>query len=227
MATLSTLRHIAYDVLRSLNQNYSDAEINLPQVIYWIMIHADRLKKVYMEMMDFDSGAYVNSFPIVVLVDPLNGRNYFGLPVSIYDYREERGIEFITYRPELDPNNPVFTSVQFTRTTIPATRRLYMRDDEKPTPANPYFYRLADRIYLLGVEQINLLEIEAGLRTSFEPVDSLLDIDEPFDFPQELIPQLKKEILAMGLFVIKTPQEFNIEVMENALQVITPKDIPA
>jgi len=191
------------------------------------MVHADRLKKVYMETIVSDSGAYVNTFPIDVAVDPLNGRNYFVLPVSIYDYNEERGIEFITYKPELDPNNPVFTSVLFTRTTIPAMRRLYMRDDERPTPANPYFYRLADRIYLLGVEQINILEVESGLKTAFEPVDTTLDIDAAFDFPQELIPQLKKEILAMGLFVLKTPQEFNFEMLENAIQFITPKDIPA
>lgn len=226
MATQATLRYIASDILRSLQQNYDSAEIALPQVIYWIMIHADRLKKMYLGQANYDSGAFVNSFLVDVAVDPDNGRNYFVLPVSIYDFDQERGIEYITYSPGIDSNTPVFTSVQFTRTTIPKSSRLYMREDETPSPSNPFFYRISDRIYFLGVEQIDILEAEVGLKTSFQPVNSALDIDVVFDFPQELLPQLKRELLAMGLFVLKTPKEFNMTMLENRFDVVTLKDLP-
>ena len=56
-----------------------------------------------------------------------------------------------------------FWPVKFTRTSPTKMQRLYFRDEETPSPDNPYFYRLNDRIYLLGVEQINITEVEVGL----------------------------------------------------------------
>jgi hypothetical protein len=101
-----------------------------------------------------------------------------------------------------------------------------MREDETPSPSNPFFYRISDRIYFLGVEQIDILEAEVGLKTAFQPVDNTLDIDTVFDFPQELLPQLKRELMAMGLFVLKTPKEFNMSMLENRFDVVTLKDLP-
>jgi len=226
MATQATLRHIVFDILRTVKENHPDAAVTVAQCAYWVIVRADRLRKVHIGQMS--SGAFLSTFlDLETLVDPDTGRNYFVLPAAIYDFDDDKGIEYITYQAQIDLNDPVFTSTQFTRTTIPRTRRLYMSEDERPTPSNPYFYRSGDRIYFLGVEQIDLLKVEVGLFTTLLPVDATLDLDEVFDFPSELLPQLKAEIVAMGLFIVKLPKEYDVEVRGNAINVITAKDIQA
>jgi len=200
-----TLRYVVYDILGDLKQIYKDAIISPFKTAYWVLVHADRLKKLHIEKRD--SGAFVVPFDMDVVVDPGNGRNYFELPENIYDMDKDRAIEYITYPPSFDSDYPMFAGVTFTRVNVSEVRRLYFREDEKPSPANPYFYRLQDRIYLLGVEQINLTSVESGLFTTFSPAASDLSLDAEFDFPQDLIPQLKIQILNMGRFVLTIPRD--------------------
>jgi len=222
--TQATLRYIVFDALRSIRETHPDANVTIAQAAYWTIVHGDRLRKIHIGQAD--SGAHLVTFKdVAVLVDPDLGRNYFILPAAIYDFDDDKGIDYITYRPEIDRNDPVFTSVQFTRTNIPASRRLYMNEDERPKPSDPYFYRVSDRIYLLGCEQINLLFVEAGLYTTLLPVDTSLDLDAVFDFPPELLPQLKAEVVGLGLFIAKLPEEFDVAVKENAINIVTAKDI--
>jgi hypothetical protein len=202
----STLRYIAYDILETLKQTYDDAEITLAQAVYWVMVHADKLKKAHIGKNP--GGAYLTIFEgVAVEVDPVNGRNYMVLPENIYDYDFDRGIAYIAYPAAVDPDYPAFAGTQFSRTTIQEARRLYFRDDEKPSPSNPFMYRVGDRVYFLGTEQIHFREAEVGLYASFNPTDTALDIDAPFDFPQDLLPVLKGEVLKMGLFMRQMPKD--------------------
>ena len=95
----------------------------------------------------------------------------------------------------------------FTRTSPSKAARLYFREDEKPLPSNPYFYRVGDRLYFLGTETLNLSSVELGLKTSFDPTDVNMDIDQDFEFPQDLLPLLKRQILDMGRFVLQVPED--------------------
>lgn len=201
----ATIRMVVFDLLNDLKQVYDDAQLTPFKVYYWVMIHADRLKKQHIEKMD--SGAYVTKFDVTVEVDPDTGRNYFELPAAIYDFDQDDGIDYITYPPEWDRSLPMFVSTGFTRTTPAKAARLYYRETEKPTPANPYFYRQNDRIYLLGTEQINILSVEVGLKVAMAPADPNVDIDQPFEFPQDLLPILKRQILDMGRFVLMIPKD--------------------
>lgn len=224
MASTATLRHIVFDALRMVKENHPAASVTVAQVAYWVITHADRLRAAHIGQAS--SGAFLNTFlDITVLVDPNSGRNYFVLPQSIYSFPGDQGIEYISYMAALDGEDPTFTSVQFTRTTPAESRRLYMSEDERPTPANPYFYRSGANIYFLGCEQINLLTVEAGLFTNLQPVDSLLDLDAVFDFPQELVPILKAEVVALGLFVAKIPKEYDVEIKRGSINILTNKDI--
>lgn len=200
-----TIRHVVYDILNDLQQIYDDASLTPFKVYYWVCIHADRLKKQHMAKID--SGAYVSPFHLAVAVDNVTGRNYFVLPSAIYDFDEDDGIDYITYAPGIDLSLPMFAGVTFTRTTPSKAARLYFREEEQPSPSNPYFYRLSERIYLLGVEQINITAVEAGLKTSFNPVDPTLDIDSEFQFPSDLLPLLKRQLLDMGRFVLNIPSD--------------------
>jgi len=201
----ATIRMVVYDLLGDLKQVYDDADLTPFKVYFWVMTFADRLRKQHIEKID--SGAYVERFDVTTYIDTTTGRNYFTLPAAIYDFDQDGGIAFITYPPKWDLSLPMFSSVTFTRTTPGKAARLYFREDERPTPANPYFYRLNDRIYLLGVEEINLTSVEAGLKTTLDPNDLTVDIDLAFDFPQDLIPILKRQILDIGRFVLQIPTD--------------------
>jgi hypothetical protein len=169
-------------------------------------IVGDKLKRQH--VAKYDSGAYVTRFDnIVVAVDPITGRNYFTLPASIYDSDSDGAIDYVIYPPEVDLSLPTFASSNFTRTSVAKAQRLYFREDEKPSPSNPYFYRQGDRIYLLGVEEINLTKVEVGLKVSFGPADLTVDIDQPWDFPVHLLSILKMEVMNLGRFVLQVPQD--------------------
>jgi hypothetical protein len=215
----ATIRMVIYDILGDLKQTYVDAALSPFKVYYWVCIFADRLRKLHVQKID--SGAYVSRFDNVpVRVDGVTGRNYVELPAAIYDFNADGGIAYIsyppsygsttlspttTYPPTVNPNSPPFTNISFTRTTPAKSARLYFRDEERPSVSNPYFYRLKERVYLLGVESINLTYVEMGLQLSLAPADLTVDIDKPFDFPQDLLGQLKYQILSLGRFVMQIP----------------------
>ena len=202
----ATIRMVVFDLLSDFKQIYDDAELTPFKVYYWTMIFADRLRAQHVEKRD--SGAYTYRFNNVsVLVDSTTGRNYFELPGPIYDFDKDSGIDYVSYPPEMDLSMPMWASVIFTRTTVANVMRLYFRDEEKPSPANPYFYRQNKYVYLLGVEQINLNKVEIGLKTTLEPASLTADINQPFDFPQDLIPILKRQLLDIGRFVMQIPSD--------------------
>jgi hypothetical protein len=192
----TTIRMVVFDLLGDLKQVYSEASLSPYKIFYWTMVHADRLRKLHVQKID-----------VVVSVDSATGRNYFELPAAIYDFDGDDGIDYLTYPPGMNLSLPMFSSITFTRTTPGKAGRLYFRSEEKPSPSNVYFYRQNKYIYLLGVEEINLTKIEAGLKTSLAPASLTVDIDQPFDFPQDLIPQLKRQILDMGRFVMQIPAD--------------------
>lgn len=196
-----TYRYLVYDILTMLHENYPDTEFTIVQVVYWLRVVADRIIAESMQQYKFPR--YLTIFDDVeVKVDPVKGRNYFVIPANIY----ENGIEYITYQAQLDSDDPVFTSVQFTPTTISKSRRLYYKQDEKPSPSNPYWYASEDRIYLLGVEQIDITKVEIGIYTTFNPIDfSNISLDDEFNFPNELVPLLIREVLSLGLFLKQIP----------------------
>lgn len=201
-----TIRFVLYDLLNDLKQTVDDSQLTPFRVYFWMCVVGDKLKRQH--IVKYDSGAYVTRFDnIPVEVDPITGRNYFTLPAAIYDMDVDGAIDYVIYPPEIDLSLPTFASGNFVRTSIVKAQRLYFRADEKPSPANPYFYRQGDRVYLLGVEEINLTKIEVGLKISFAPADLTIDIDQPWDFPTHLISILKREILDLGRFVLSVPQD--------------------
>jgi hypothetical protein len=211
-----TGRHILYDILGDLRQIYDDADLSPYRVYYWICVFADRLKRQHIAKIS--SGAFVTRFDNVpVLVDPVNGRHYITIPNVIYDMDEDKSINYITYSDEwylmssttIAPDYiPEFADVTFTRTTPAESARLYFRSDEEPAPANPYFYRQGDRLYFLGTEDLaGFSSVEIGLNVAFDPTDLSLDLDAPFEFPQDLIPVLKRQIFDLGRFILMVPSD--------------------
>jgi len=216
----ATLRFVVYDLLGDFKQLYDDADISPFKMTYWVLVHADRLRKQHIEK--HDASAYLQRFDVPVRVNPTTGRNYFELPVGIYDMPNDAAIKYITYAPEIDLHVPVLGSVVFTRTTPTKARRLYFREDERPSPSNPYFYRENKYVILLGIEQLNITTLETGLIGNLNPADVDMDIDQPFDFPQDLIPVLKRQVLDMGRFVLMLPKDLTNDGTASGI-----KDVPS
>lgn len=201
----ATYRHVVYDLLRDFKQRYSQASISEYQMLYWVMVHADRLRKQHIQKID--SGEYLVIYPSVAVTTDASDHKYFDLPARIYDYDLDKGISYISFIQGSGESSPAFTTQTFGRTTPAQAQRLSFREEETPSSDNPYFYRVGDEIHLLGVEDITLEYVEIGIYQSLNPADLNLDIDQPFDFPQDLIPVLKRQVLDLGLFVLNVPAD--------------------
>lgn len=212
---MRTLRQVVDDIEVDLKQTYDDRTIGKTQIAFWTLMVGDRLKSQHISKRR--SGAFLHTFsnvPIQVYQnneDPNKHKNrkFIILPKNIYDYDRDAGIEYISYNDcDEDCKNsaPLFTEVRFTRTSPAEAKRLYMDKYEKPDRSNPYFYRVRDHIYFLGIECVEVSCIEIGLYATFDPVTKI-ELDEPFDFPQELDYVLKKQVLDMGRWILMIPEE--------------------
>ena len=210
------LRFVVDDISKDLKQVSDDKKIEKSQVAYWVLMVANRLKSQHIEKRDSNQflHTYVN-VPIETVSASSNpntvkGRKRIELPTYIYDFNKDKGIDYISYWIEDDADcdlPPEFTDKTFTRTTQKKSTRLYMDDYEKPSPSNPYFYRSGSKyVYFLGLEKVNVQAVEIGIFSTFDPLTTI-DLDAPFDFPEELINVLKRQVLDLGRFVLQIPEE--------------------
>lgn len=205
------MRHLFKDVVRdiivSLNQVFDDKDILETQVAYWTLVIANRLKALHIEKRD--SGAFLTTFPKIPVLTgdgvlTPKGRKYIVLPKNIYDFDNDRAINYISYEAE-DCDQPL-KRVVFTRTKPASLSRLSMSKYENPSPTNPYFYRSGDNIYLIGIECVLTTFVELGLFTALDPVTEI-DMDAPFDFPEELLTILQRQVLDLGRFILMIPEQ--------------------
>lgn len=202
----ATLRTVVYDFLHTFKQVYDDADITPYQMSYWVIIHADRMRKQHIEKRD--SGEYIAIFDVAVSTDSDNLK-YITLPQRIYDMDMDKAINFISYAKLYGENKPTYVQRTFSRTTAAGAKRLYYREQEAPSADNPYFFRVGDVVKLLGVEDLAIDQVAVGLITSLNPTASDLDLDQPFDFPQDLLPILERQILDLGMLALQMPRDLN------------------
>jgi hypothetical protein len=212
----TTLKTIVNDISIGLGQITDDKKVLDIQIAHWVIMLANRIKSQHIGKRD--SGAFLSIFadvPIQTFLvnsgpNQVKGRKYIKLPACIYDYDRDEGIDYVSfYLEDYEPNcPPPFTVQTLGRTTPIESQRLYYSRYEKPAPDNAYFYRVGDYIYLLGLECVNAKSIEIGIYASLKPVtDPTLNWDEPFDFPEETIPVLTRQVLDLGRFILLIPQE--------------------
>ena len=212
MGTL--LRHVVDDIAVDLKQVLDDKTVQKSQIAYWVTLLGNRLKSQHIGKRD--SGQFLSIFDevpvqIKTISTPPNevkNRKFIVLPKSIYDYDLDAGIEYISYSIEDEQPGcpPPFTNTNFDRTTPSKSERLYFNEYEKPSSFSPYFYRVGDHIYFLGLECVDIKSVEIGLYTTLDPITEI-DLDAPFDFPEELLIILKRQVLDLGRFVLLMPNE--------------------
>ena len=133
----TTYRFMAFDMLETFKQINDDSEIQITQVIFWINVIANRLRMQHIRKLP--TGTHLLTFNgVKVEIDPVTGKRFVTLPKSIYDFKHDKGIEYITYDIRAECcDGPAFTEVVFNHTTATKSRRLYFNPHEKPSEKNP------------------------------------------------------------------------------------------
>ena len=210
-------REVCYDILTSLKKTKDDSNIELYQVLYWVTVVANKLNRITFEtstsVSDIrtqnDTGLFLTIFPSVdVQIDTtLHNRKYIELPAQIFDLPNERAVRYITYNHDLcNCAGANFGMVTFEPTTATKLHMMYRSEFTKPSPSSPYFYRSKSKLYLEGIEEVDVTDVEIGLFTALDPKD-ITDLDAEIPLPDELVHDLIKEVLNLGRFLSLVPED--------------------
>jgi hypothetical protein len=207
----TTLRTVVDDLMLDFRQIFDDKRLQKSQIAHWVIMLGNRLLMQHIGKRD--SGQYLHIYgdvPIMVSATTQNPniiakRKYIELPANIFDFDKDGGVEYIAFYDEDGCGNPIQKT--FGRTTPSDLRRMMKSTYEKPE-RNPVWYRAGDNIFLVGIECLNTRSVEIGIYSTIKPVtDPETDLDKPFRFPEELLIQLKRQVLDLGRFVMMIPDE--------------------
>lgn len=195
------LRVIVDEILVQIKQTFDDRDVSRAQVAYWAIIVGNSLLGNHIQKRD--SGAFLSIFDQVpvLTVSPssspnfVQGRKFIQLPSAVFDFNNDDGIEYITYQSSgLKGEKPKFSYVKMHRTNPSQAEWLEMNPHTKATPTQPYWYRVGNLIYLLGMEGVPMSTVEMGIYMTINPLEKI-DFDAPFPIPQELMKTLKMQVL--------------------------------
>lgn len=193
-----TYRFMANDVLTALKKRGDDRDITMAHVVYYIQVAVNRLNTLSARKKRNDQGKYKTVFaPVQVKLDANGKRKYIDLPSSILGLDHEGGIDYMSYNEETCCcSGPPFANKVFNRTTPGAAAQLYKNPYTKPSPSNPYMYRIKQKIYLLGLECISVPDVEMGVLTALDPA-STCDLDVEVEVADHLVQSVRAEVMNM------------------------------
>lgn len=208
-----TYRYVVYDLQKNFNASFDDANFTFNQILYWVQVVSNRLRVQHNNITNSD--LYTSTFSSVAVMTDSKGRKYIDLPIQIMDLSDNSGIVYITYNVDTCKcSGPTFAQVWFQSTSVGSVQHLYLDEYTKPSTKNPYFYRIGDRvdgakvnrIYLLGLECINVEDVEIAVKASLDP-SLICNIDDEIPLPDELIQELTMQVLELGRFIMLMPSE--------------------
>lgn len=210
---MATYRFVAYDIEKSLKKTFDDADITLPQIVYWIQVVANQMRRDIYSVDKTDM--FVSTYkPVPVLTDQ-HGNKYVDLPVQILNLSNNGGIVYMSYNEKTCCcEGPVWAQRPFQTTNLGSAQSLYGDPYTKPSPKNPYYYRVGDkvdgvkvnRLYLLGLECTDVADLQIALLGTLDP-SKVCDLDEDLNLPEEYIHELIIQVLSLGRFISMVPSE--------------------
>lgn len=208
-----TYRYVVYDIEKSLKKTFDDADITLNQILYWVMVVANKIRVQHDAVANSDM--FTSTFcPVPVLTDA-KGRKYIDLPTSIMSLPNNAGVVYMSYNIDDECCKGVsFAQTFFQPINVGEVQHLYLDTYTTPSAKNPYFYRIGDkvngvdvnRLYLLGLECVDVAELEIAIKSTLDP-SSICNLDDDLPVPDELIQDLIMEVLQLGRFVMMIPEE--------------------
>jgi hypothetical protein len=219
-----TYRYVVYDIEKTLKKNFDDADITLNQIIYWVMVVANKIRMQHNSEVNADM--FTSTYCPVAILEDSKGRKYIDLPTSIMSLKNNAGVVYLTYNIETQCcEGPAFAQTEFEPVNVNEIKHLYLDEYTTPSATSPYFYRIGDRVngvsvnrlYLLGIECIDVLDLEIAVKSTLDP-KTLCDLDEELSIPDELVQDLIVEVLQLGRFVMMIPEE-RVNVGEDEVQM--------
>lgn len=208
-----TYRYVVYDLQKSFNASFDDADFTFNQILYWVQVVANKLRVQHNRFTNSD--LFTSTFSSVPVMFDSKGRPYIDLPTQIMDLPNNSGIVYITYNIDTCKcSGPVFSQIWFQPTEIGRVQHLYLDEYTTPSAKNPYFYRVGDkvdgvsvnRIYLLGLECANVEDVEIAIKSSLDP-SAVCNIDDNISLPDELLSDLVNQVLQLGRYIMMMPKE--------------------
>lgn len=221
-----TYRYVIYDLDKSFNAAFDDADFTLNQIMYWVMVVANRMR--LQQTIATNTDLFTSTFNNVPVLTDTKGRKYIDLPAQIMDLPNNSGVIYITYNEETcHCEGPSFAQVWFQGVNLGSVQHLYLDEYTKPSAKNPYFYRIGDhidgvkvnRIYLLGLECIDVIDLEIAIKATLDP-KQVCSLDDEIPLPDEMIQDLMMQVLQLGRFVMLMPKE-NINDGEDGAELNT------
>lgn len=208
-----TYRYVIYDLDKSFNAAFDDADFTLNQIMYWVMVVANRMR--LQQTVATNTDLFTSTFNNVPVLTDTKGRKYIDLPTQIMDLPNNSGVIYITYNEETCRcEGPSFAQVWFQGVNLGSVQHLYLDEYTKPSAKNPYFYRIGDhidgvkvnRIYLLGLECVDVIDLEIAIKATLDP-KQVCSLDDEIPLPDEMIQDLMMQVLQLGRFVMLMPKE--------------------
>lgn len=209
---MATYRYIAYDLQKSLRKNFDDSDITFSQIVYWIIVVANKLR--VNQYLQTNTDLFTSTFSSVPVEKDIKGRKYVTLPSQIIDLPNQKGIKYLSYTFGDSVNGNSFAQTFFQPTFTGQVQHLYLDEYTKPSPKNPYFYRIGqnydgvsvDRLYLLGLESIEIEDVEMAILSTLDP-KTIVNLDDEIPLPDELVLDLTTQILQLGRMILMMPEE--------------------
>lgn len=210
---MATYRYVVYDLEKSLNASFDDADFTFTQILYWVAVVSNRIRVEQNALTNSD--LFTSTFHSIPVQTDEKGRKYIDLPAQIMDLKNNAGVVYITYNEETcSCEGPMFAQRFFQGINLGSVQHLYLDEYTKPSVQNPYFYRIGhrvndvsvNRVYLLGVECINVTDVEIAIKASIDP-KKICSLDEVVPIPDERIQELINEVLKLGKFIMLLPSE--------------------
>lgn len=211
---MATWRYVAYDLEKSLKKTFDDADLTLAQIVYWVMVVANKIRAQHYPVTNTD--LFTSTYSSVTIHKDVKGRKYIDLPTQIIDLPFQKGINYICYNiNDADEcNGYSFAQVFFQPTFSKQVQHLYLDEYTKPKPENPYFYRVGqdvdnvsvDRLYLIGIEKLPITDVEISILSTLNP-NRLPNLDDEIPLPDELVLDVITQVLQLGRMILMIPDE--------------------
>ncbi len=107
-----TYRYVVYDLQKNFNATFDDADFTFNQVLYWVMVVANRIR--IQQVLATGSDLFTSTFDSIPVHADAKGRKYIDLPTQVMDLPNNGGVIYITYNEETcSCEGPAFAQVWF------------------------------------------------------------------------------------------------------------------